>query len=239
MNREELLDLIPAYALGALDKDERAAVEAWLPGDADAQQLLDEYRALADLLPMAAPGVAAPPHLEADLRKRIAARSQPVPKPALTRSWIPALAGIAAALLLVLAGVLLALRPGETPQALYDRLMEQQGAREVAIEPGLQPDTSGELVTSADGRQAVIRVNNLPHINEDQAFQLWLVDETGARSGGIFRFDDPYQDNFIVIPLEKPVTEYRAFGVSLEPASGSPFPDRASGPRVFRVQLSA
>jgi anti-sigma-K factor RskA len=149
------------------------------------------------------------------------------------------LAGVAAALVLVLAGLLLALRPSDPGAALYDRLMTQQDAREIEIEPALQPTTSGELVTSADGREAVIRVKDLPHISADQTFQLWLVDADGARSGGLFRFDNPYEDNFIVVPLEKPVTEYRAFGVSLEPAGGSPYPDKASGPRVFRVEVNA
>jgi anti-sigma factor RsiW len=31
--QEELFDLIPAYAIGALDEDERAELEAWLQSD--------------------------------------------------------------------------------------------------------------------------------------------------------------------------------------------------------------
>ena len=42
---------------------------------------------------------------------------------------------------------------------------------------------------------------------------------------------------YIVLPLEMPFENYRGFGVSLEPADGSPFPDQRSGPRVFNVRL--
>ncbi|MBI5667532.1 MAG: anti-sigma factor [Chloroflexi bacterium] len=90
-----------------------------------------------------------------------------------------------------------------------------------------------------DGREAVIRVENLPAIGSDQTFQLWLVDEAGARSGGLFRFANTQGENYIVVPLDKPVSEYRAFGVSLEPAGGSPYADRPTGPRVFRVEVNA
>jgi anti-sigma factor RsiW len=72
MNRDDLIDLIPAYALGALDADEKAEFETWLAGDLQAQALLAEYRQVADRLVIAAPLRAAPPHLQADLRRRLA-----------------------------------------------------------------------------------------------------------------------------------------------------------------------
>jgi len=239
MTREELLDLIPAYALGALDEDERAAVEALLPTDPEARRLLAEYHELADLLPLAAPAVRAPAHLQADLRQRLAARPQ-LTRPVYRRTWLPVLVGTAAALVLLAVALLLLARPGDPGAALYQRLIAQSGARELALEAGLEPATTGALVASADGREAVIRVENLPAISTDQTFQLWLVEDTGdRRSGGLFRFANPNTANYIVVPLDKPLEQYTAFGVSLEPAGGSPFLDRASGPRVFRVQLDA
>ena len=48
MDRETLLDLIPAYALGALDSEERAEFEAWLSTDSDGRRLLAEYQAVFD-----------------------------------------------------------------------------------------------------------------------------------------------------------------------------------------------
>lgn len=257
MKREELLELIPAYALGALDDDERAAVEAWLPTDPEAQRLLEEYQEMIDWLPLAAPAQPAPSHLQADLRRRLADQREGVagrqsddkprltklppawPRPMLRRDWLPMVAGMAAALVLLVAALLLALRPNDPGAALYARLVEQPGAREIALLPDVEPAPTGELVASPDGREAVIRVENLPDIGSDQTFQLWLVDEAGARSGGLFRFANVEGENYIVLPLEKPVTEYQAFGVSLEPAGGSPYADRPTGPRVFRVEVNA
>ena len=48
--REQLLNLVPSYAIGALDEDERAEFEAWLQHDQEAQALLADYLAVADHL---------------------------------------------------------------------------------------------------------------------------------------------------------------------------------------------
>ena len=50
MTRDDLLELIPAYALDALDTDERAEVDSLLTSDAEAQQLLADYEAVASAL---------------------------------------------------------------------------------------------------------------------------------------------------------------------------------------------
>src|SRR5262245_35245263 len=84
MDRNTLLDLIPAYALGALDADERAEVDAFLATDDEARTLLAEYQAFTDSLVFSVPARPAPAHLNADLRQRLAtSRPQPtatVPK---------------------------------------------------------------------------------------------------------------------------------------------------------------
>src|SRR5205085_5277677 len=78
MDRNILLDLIPAYALGALDPDERAEVEAFLATDDEARTLLAEYQAVTDAIVLTAPARRPPAHLNADLRQRLAA-SRPHP----------------------------------------------------------------------------------------------------------------------------------------------------------------
>ena len=99
--------------------------------------------------------------------------------------------------------------------------------------------SSRQLVASPDGDEAVIRVEQLPTLPGDQAFQLWLVDAAGTvTSGGVFNRQGDADATFIRVPLEQPLDAYQRFGVSIEPAGGSPFPDRPTGPRVFSVQLS-
>lgn len=242
MDRETLFNLIPAYALGALDPEEQAAFERALAADPEAQQRLAEYQAVAEALPLAAPARLAPAHLQADLRHRLAAarpRRRFAPTWRLSaRGWALAAVG-AAALVVMAAAVLLLLQPqGDAGAQLYARIAAQPDARRVALTPAMPDVTGGELLMTADERQAVIRVDRLPVLGEEQTFQLWLVDAAGARSGGLFRYDRAAGPFYIIVPLEKPASAYEAFGVSLEPAGGSPLADGPSGPRVFRVNLT-
>ncbi|MBL8155380.1 MAG: anti-sigma factor [Anaerolineae bacterium] len=236
MNRDELLDLIPAYALDALDAEERAAVEGLLRTDAEARQLLAEYQALGQAMTLATPARRAPAHLQADLRKRLAAESSPkvVSRGRSIPLWIPA---AVAAAVVVIVGALALIRPGQgDPGAdLYAQIVAQTGHVTRAIQPAEGASPQGEMVYTADGKQAVIRVSDLPALGAEQTFQLWLIDATGARSGGLLRFDDPSGPHYIVIPLEKPAQEYAAFGVSTEPVGGSPLPDGPSSPPIFAV----
>lgn len=251
--REELLNLIPAYAIGALDEDERAEFEAWLHQDREAQSLLADYRAVADHLVALAPLRAAPDHLQADLRRRLtASQSREVsaaPGAARTLSRRRIAWGLAAAALLavVIAGALFAqLGPvndsDPTPDAahLYAQLAARPEASQYAVVPGDVDDAvSGSLVVSPDGTQAVLRVSYLPPIADNQTFQMWLVDDTGARtSGGLFLADTSQAALYIRVPFDRPATMYQGVGVSLEPAGGSPYDDRPTGPRVLSVPLS-
>ncbi|NLX08774.1 MAG: hypothetical protein GXY36_03895 [Chloroflexi bacterium] len=258
MNRDELLELIPAYALDALDPDERAEVEAWLPTDPEAQALLAEYQAVTDQLALLVPQQAAPAHLHTDLRQRLAATHATQERPALPPAPIATgsvfrgrtarrvVAAAAALLILIAAGLVIWQVSEQEPEpvdegaALYAELDAQEDAPRYALEPAEDlPGVMGELVASPDGDEAVIRVEQLPTLPGDQAFQLWLVDAAGTvTSGGVFNRQGDADATFIRVPLEQPLDAYQRFGVSIEPAGGSPFPDRPTGPRVFSVQLS-
>ncbi|MEO8607697.1 MAG: anti-sigma factor [Chloroflexota bacterium] len=265
MDRNILLDLIPAYALGALDPDERTEVEAFLATDEEARTLLAEYQAFTDSLVLTTPARRAPAHLNADLRQRLAAsRPQPaaVPKPeptlvppaaatpaparpALQRrrpTWVPYVAA-AAMIALVFAAVLL-LRskpaPPDDPAQRYEWIMSQDNIRHIPIAASdPSPNTEGELVLTADGQYGVIEVWQLPPIQTDQTFQLWLIDDQGAHSGGLLEFPQTQGPNYINVPLTKPADDYKAIGVSIEPSGGSPKADGPSGPRIFGISVSA
>ena len=106
--------------------------------------------------------------------------------------------------------------------------------------PGeVQESVSGDLVVSPDGRRAVLRVSGLPTIGDDQVFQMWLVDDQGARtSGGLFRGGENREPVYLHVPFDTSVSMYQGVGVSLEPAGGSPYADQPTGPRVLSVPLS-
>jgi anti-sigma-K factor RskA len=248
--REELLDLIPAYALGALDEDECAEFESWLEHDPEAQAILADYHAVAGHLLTLIPLRAAPDHLQADLRQRLAASPRGGGAARMGRLsqrrivWVFAAAALLVAALL---GVLLAQVNSEnettpTPSAaeLYAQLVAQASSSQHTIVAGeVDADVSGNLIISSDGRQAVLCIWYLPSITHDQTFQMWLIDTSGARtSGGLFQADPSQEAVYIRVPLDQPVAAYQGVGVSLEPAGGSPYPDRPTGPRVLSVPLS-
>lgn len=256
MKREELLDLIPAYAIGALDADERAELEASLRHDPELQALLADYQAVAGHLVALVPPREAPSHLQADLRQRLAAsrgstaagtvhRPAAVQPPARRRlMWI---LSAAAVLVIVLAAVLVARfgvgddsDPASEAAQVYYELLEHPDARQYQVVAGEVVDTvGGDLVVSPDGKRAVLCVKHLPPITDEQTFQMWLVDSAGVRSSaGMFQNDPPQEKLYFEVPFDGPVTTYQAVGVSLEPAGGSPHADRPTGPRVLSVPLA-
>ena len=89
---EDILELIPAYALNSLDSDEAALVSRHLSGCALCQTELSAYEAVVDVLPLAAPDS----RPSSDLKGRLMAqvKSEPEPATAVTptsskpeRSW--------------------------------------------------------------------------------------------------------------------------------------------------------
>lgn len=249
MAHDKVTDLLPGYVLGALDEEEQRLVEQALVADPAARALLAEYEASAAALLALAPLRAAPEHLQADLRARLAAQQAVTRPQAMVRRRRPwPLLAAAAALVVILAAAVIALLlrgDDESPaedrsRALYTELAGRESAQWYTVVPGeVDPDVSGELVVSPEGDRAVIRVEELPPLTDENVFQLWLVDSEGDRSsGGLFRQADD-DATYIEIPLAAPVASYQGFGVSLEPAGGSPYPDRPTGPRVFSVPLDA
>lgn len=241
MNKETFEELIPAYALGALDANERAEFEALLASNPEAQQLVAEYQATADLLVLTAPARPAPPHLRDDLRRRLAAQRKVVPIEADARKsasrWVQL--GALAAILAVVLGVVWLLSREQTSPArqLFDSLLAQPNVVRVALapQPGFE-QISGELVALPDSTQAVIRVANMPPLDQEHAFQLWFADEEGLQSSLTFRAASG--ETYVIVPVEEAISAYQAFAVSIEPPEGSPDPNQPSGPVVFTVPTS-
>src|SRR5207302_10539543 len=99
MTHQELIDSAAAYALGALDDDERTLFEGHLPGCSACREEVESYREVAGLLVHAAPVAAASNH--AALRDRIlrdARQVRPIanaPSARSTPSRSPRVVGIA------------------------------------------------------------------------------------------------------------------------------------------------
>jgi anti-sigma-K factor RskA len=80
MNWDEVRELAPLYALGALDAETARAVEASLrAASAEQRREIAEWREIVALLPQSLPGVSPPAHLKERLLLRIADQAQETP----------------------------------------------------------------------------------------------------------------------------------------------------------------
>jgi anti-sigma-K factor RskA len=85
------------------------------------------------------------------------------------------------------------------------------------------PGASGLIVASMDGLHGTLVVDNLPVLDKNHAYQLWLIKDGQRTSGGVFSVGpDGYGALWVTAP--KPLLDYPNFGVTIEPAGGSPGP---------------
>lgn len=237
-SRDDVWDLLPGYAMDALDDAEREAVEQLLAADADARRALDEYR---DVL--AAFVVEAEP--PATLRSSVLAQVQgtpqlddrtagtPVPASAdvvdldarrrRRRRWGTAVAAVAAAAAIAVPSTIAVQVTAER-----DRLREQA---QVVSEMLADPESSVLRASVEGGGQASVLVagddmffhaEGLPELDPDKAYQLWVVEGDGSvSSAGLLALRGDQAT--ALVQGEHGV----GMAVSVEPESGSEEPTTA------------
>jgi anti-sigma-K factor RskA len=246
---EAILELIPAYALNSLDADEATLVSDHLPGCQLCQAELAAYESVVDVLPLAVPDAQPSSGLKERLMDQV--KREPAPDPAVPpipsepeRSWRRRLSETfqdllngprwrpvawSAALLIVVAllvGNVLQWQQANAPDPNSWRRVRLTGSE-------IAPEARGIIYISADGRNGTIIVDQLSQLSPDQQYQLWLIQDGQRTSGAIFSVDqDGYRGLQIESPL--PLQEYDAFGITIEPAGGSPSP---TGERVLGYNL--
>lgn len=229
-----IIELLPAYALGCLDADEEAAVADHLANCAACHQELAAYQAVVNQLPLAVTELSPHPALKQQLLQQIHKKPQAkmaVSTPARWLSWRltlptifvrPQWQVISALAILIL---------------LVTNLLLWQQMRRTAV-PGIQitlantdaaPDATGFIYISADGKYGTLVAENLPQLPPEQQYQLWLTLDGERTSGGVFSVrKDGYASLEIWSP--DPLNLYQTFGITMEPAGGSPSP---TGSRVL------
>jgi len=233
---------IPAYAIGALDGEEVPALQTHLETCESCRAELAEYRLLTDSLLTAIP----PKQPSAALRKSLQSRlpsAQKLARPSWTFSLrLSRLAlGFAVIALIVLNVVSLAqLRQIQMQQAsLMTQVENAQTVLGLMSSPTIQmipisgEQASGTLLLDKGNNKAVLVIQNLPELTENQVYQIWLVKSDGGRdTGGLFRPDSGETYTTKVILSPQSISNYVRIGVTVEPVGGS---DAPTGERVFRV----
>lgn len=221
----EAHELIAAYALDALDEDDRARAEALLASSEEAREELLAFSEVSAALAVGVVGPAPPP----ELRERILAGARAEPQNVLPFEPPAGRRGVRSARVLGLAtavaaaaaigigvwGISLAGELDDTELALD----EARAVNEVLSDPTATTVTlaagAGKLVVDGS-RNAVLVVDGLDAAPEGKAYQVWIVDDGAATAAGSFD-GDATRD---VVRVDGAVPPTAVVAVTVEDARG-------------------
>jgi len=233
MTTPDVHTLTGAYAADALPDEERRAFDAHLAECPACAQEVAELRATAARL--AAGTAETPPPA---LRERVLAQArqtrQVSPLPVVStsapaaaptpRAWYRQPLAAAAALLLIVALGLGAVavraeRRADDAQRQADRisaLLTDPGR----VVQGMPVTTGGRAAMVAADGDAIFTARGLRALPANRSYQLWVIDEQGARSAGVLgRAGDGRLERFVT-----GIRPGDSMGLTVEPASGSEAP---------------
>jgi anti-sigma-K factor RskA len=223
-----VLDLIPALALDCLDEDEAAQVSDHLKRCQECQVELRAYQSVLDQLPLAVPQAEPSPQVRQMLLKRVEHGLRREKQPSAwdrlmnvfkSASPVWGFASLAIVVVLLVSNLALWRQVNQlrsNPAATVLRVVNLDGTQ-------FSPGANGMIVMSKNGEYGTLVVDHLPALSPEQQYQLWLIQDGKRTSGGVFSASpDGYAS--LVIASPRPLDDYSAFGVTIEPAGGSPGP---------------
>lgn len=221
---EEIEGLLGAYALGAVDEDERAQVEAYVADHPASGEELERLQEAAVWL--AASGAPA----SRDLWDKIAAATKPEPLPlrvperrreSRTRSWFRQPRVLVPAAALVIGGAVgiaavvsrdASPKRADLASAIADG-QDSSSARRVVLESS-SGDAKVEAVILRDGA-GVLVTSDLPKLAAGRTYQLWGIDGSTVVSLGVLgRRVGPSAFTFVGTPKALAITEEVAGGAA-------------------------
>ena len=235
-----VMDLIPGYALDCLNEEEKQQVAEHLSQCSSCQKELDSYQRIVDQLQEAVPPAEPPPELKHKILLGVQLKRTPEKadeaKPAWQRFWtrlqsgapVWAYASFALVVILAASNIWMMQRVNrlETTSQAEFRLVSLTGTDKA-------PNSTGLLVMGHDGNMGTLVVDSLPTLDETQQYQLWLIKDGQRTSGGVFSVSkDGY--GALAISAPQPLKDFAAFGITIEPAGGSPGP---TGDKVMGGKL--
>jgi anti-sigma-K factor RskA len=244
MTWDEVKELGPLYALGALDAETAQKVEVFLRhATKDQQSEITEWREVAALLPVSLPPAQTPSFLRERLLARLAGEGalsnsfppgstakvlqfQPLPRaPKRTSQWL----AIAAAIVLAITTAFLAWKNSQ----LSSRLNIAEGqvkeflssdTRFIYLEGVKAPQANAKVVWNKKSQKWKVYVHNLPVPSNDKNYQLWYVTKDAKINASVF---SPNEQGNAELDLSLPpeaIQGLSATAVTLEPKGGSAQP---------------
>lgn len=219
-----VLESLPAYALGSLDSDEARLVSEHLASCHMCRAELHAFQNVSNQLAFAAPESFPSENLRRRFIERIADLKSTRPERESVRAprrLVP-LGG--------LIGVLLILALLASNLFLWQRLNNLEvlsgplGMRAVTLQnTEASPTASGFVIISSDGMEGVLVVDELPMLDEQYEYQLWLEKNGSITSGAVFPVDETgYRGLRIEAPQS--LNLYSSVRITIEPAGGSNSP---------------
>ncbi len=239
---EQFADDLALLALGALQGDERVALEKHLEGCSACRRELERLRGDTALLALSASGPQPPQRSRERLLKAIA-KEPGVQKIPVRRSSSNFMPWLAAAAFLLLAGFFfrqsdrLAQRVAQLQNESAQQQTQLERAREVVatltstnamrvtlVAAQAQPQPQGRAIYVRDRSSLIFLASNLPSLPPQKAYELWLIPTNGAPiPSGVFKPDARGSAAVIEPPLPGGV-EAKAFAITVEPEQGSATP---------------
>ena len=230
MNHDQILEMLPAYALGCLDEEEALLVSEHLEICPKCNEQLLEYISTVDAIAYAIPSTRPPDSLKQKLMHRIKSKAEK--KSAIqsaSKRWkwklmwpnfSPTWTLASLALIVCLSMV---------------NLMQWHNTQKLHIDFGEEllvlkmkgtyraPQGDGTFVIGQDRKRGVLVASDLPIPDEGQQYQLWMKKNGRHVSGGVFSVT-PTGYAVVEIQSKQPLSSFRSFEVTLEPHGGSSSP---------------
>jgi anti-sigma-K factor RskA len=216
-------ELSAAYALDALDADERRRFEEHLSRCPECREELASFREVAGALAYGVEGPPPPPALRD--RILVQARSERANVIPLRRRWtvpVAATAAAVAACAAIAVGIwawslsndLDEQREAVTDQARLISVISHPEAERIPV-----PNGSGQLVVTPSGEAALL-LHGLGQAPEDMTYEAWVMQDDGAVPAGTFKGSE----GSTAFVLTHTVPKGAVVGVSIEPDGGSTEP---------------
>lgn len=223
---DDLHHLAAAYALDALEPAERERFEAHLRECADCAADVGEFGDTARHLAEATTE-APPDRLRDEVLAQVSVTPQEPPRRVATTQprrpprLFPTL--VAAALLLVALGAGVVARNAVVERDQAEEMLSVLAASDAEVVPLESTGSQGTLrvVWSPSSQASVLVGTDLPRPGDDRVYELWVLSAEGPRSAGVFA---PASGGEIQRQLALPAEPDAGWGVTIEPAGGSPQP---------------
>jgi anti-sigma-K factor RskA len=230
---------IPAYVLGALSREEAAALEAHLQGCRPCQAELQRYQQVGDgLLGAVFPLHASPPAVKGKLLASLEERPAARPRSRWDFRQF-AFGAVALALIGMNLIAFLQIRDLRQQQRQLSAQIEKNHtilgmlSSSTEIHPISADGFSGNLLLDREKNLSYLLVWNLPLPPQDRVYQIWLVSPQGERiDAGSFRPEGDRPFTSTALTSSRNLAEFVGIEVTVEPLGGS---DAPTGEQILSV----